>query len=104
MENKQNNNQNKIDIEISQEIAQGIYSNFQIVQHSPSEFIVDFIQVMPAAPKAQVRSRIILSPMHAKNLLKALSENIQRYEENLGQIKETIIPPNVNNINPMGLA
>lgn len=56
----------KLDIELNAEIAQGVYSNFQIVQHSPSEFVVDFLQVMPGVPKAQVRSRIILAPMHAK--------------------------------------
>ncbi|MCF0210107.1 MAG: DUF3467 domain-containing protein [Bacteroidales bacterium] len=97
-------NKNKIDIELTPDIASGVYSNLQIVQHSPTEFIVDFIQIAPGVPKAQVKSRVILSPVHAKALLKALQDNIVRYEQNNGPIKDNISQPNINNINPMGLA
>ncbi|MBQ4420759.1 MAG: DUF3467 domain-containing protein [Synergistales bacterium] len=93
----------KLDIELNAEIAQGVYSNFQIVQHSPSEFVVDFLQVMPGVPKAQVRSRIILAPMHAKKLLYALQDNISRYEKTNGKITDNT-ENNYTIINPLGQA
>ncbi|MGP1514518.1 MAG: DUF3467 domain-containing protein [Bacteroidales bacterium] len=102
---KENNDENKLDITLSDQIAAGVYSNLQIVQHSPTEFIIDFVQVMPNVKAAQVRSRVILNPVHAKKLLHALQENIGRYEMSFGQIKEDNIP-NVpfSEINPMGKA
>lgn len=72
---------NEIQIELSEEIAQGTYSNLAIISHSSSEFILDFIRVVPGAPKAQVKSRIILTPDNAKRLLYALEENVAKFEE-----------------------
>ncbi len=88
MEENQNN-QNQINIELNEEIAQGVYSNLAIITHSPAEFIVDFIRMMPGIPKAQVKSRIILTPEHAKRLMLALKDNIQKYESMYGPIKNS---------------
>ncbi|CAI8357437.1 MAG: Uncharacterised protein [Flavobacteriia bacterium] len=82
----------QMNIEIKEEVADGIYSNLAIVNHSPSEFVVDFVQMMPGMPKGRVRSRIILSPQHMKRLVHALQENIQRYEEAHGTIDEGAPP------------
>jgi hypothetical protein len=82
----QDDNQNQLNIELSEEVAQGTYSNLAIITHSPSEFVVDFVRVVPGVPKAQVKSRIILTPDHAKRLMKALQENLQKYEAIYGQI------------------
>ena len=86
MENKENKNQ--LNIELTDEIAEGIYSNLAVIAHSPTEFIVDFIKIMPATPKAKVKSRIILTPQNAKRLYKALAENISNYESKHGTIKD----------------
>ena len=75
-----------IDLELDDAVAQGHYSNLAIISHSTSEFIIDFAAVMPAVPKAKVKSRIILTPEHAKRLLMSLQENIVRYESVHGQI------------------
>jgi uncharacterized protein (DUF1778 family) len=80
-------NDNQINIELSEEIAEGIYSNLAIITHSNSEFVVDFIRVMPGVPKARVKSRIILTPEHAKRLLGALNDNIEKFEAINGRIK-----------------
>jgi len=80
-------NQGQMQIELSQEVAQGEYANFAIITHSSSDFILDFARVLPGVPKAQVKSRVILAPEHAKRLLAALQENIVRYERNFGPIK-----------------
>jgi hypothetical protein len=85
----QKNVANQLNIELSDEIAEGIYSNLAIITHSPSEFIVDFIKMMPGIPKAKVKSRIILTPQHAKRLFKALKENVSKYEAMHGEIKDT---------------
>ncbi len=85
MEDKKNKNQ--INIELNEEIAQGIYSNLAVITHSPSEFVLDFIRVMPGVPKAQVKSRIVVTPEHAKRLMMALMDNIKRYESLHGPIK-----------------
>jgi hypothetical protein len=85
----QKNVANQLNIELSDEIAEGIYSNLAIITHSPSEFIVDFIKMMPGIPKAKVKSRIILTPQHAKRLYKALKENVAKYEAMHGEIKDT---------------
>lgn len=82
MENKQ-----ELNIELSEEIAQGIYSNLAIITHSSTEFIVDFVRLMPGVPKAPVKSRIILTPEHAKRLMMALQDNISKYESVHGKIK-----------------
>ena len=75
-------------MELPADVADGIYSNLAMISHSPSEFVVDFIRMMPGLPKAKVKSRIILTPQHAKRLLSALTENIERYEAVYGSIKD----------------
>lgn len=85
MEEKKNKNQ--LNIELNEEIGQGIYSNLAVITHSPSEFVLDFIRVMPGLPKAQVKSRVVVTPEHAKRLMMALMDNIKRYESNHGTIK-----------------
>ncbi len=77
----------KIQIELDEKIAEGIYSNLVIIAHSPSEFILDFIRTVPGAPKAKVQSRIIMTPISLKNLNRALGENIKKFEEKFGEIK-----------------
>ena len=81
------NEKNNINIELDESIAQGLYSNLVIVNHSPTEFVLDFINVMPGAPKAKVRSRIILTPEHTKKFINALGENLNKYEKSFGKIK-----------------
>lgn len=78
---------NEIQIELSDEIAQGVYSNLAIISHSMSEFVVDFIRIVPGVPKAKVKSRIILTPEHAKRLLMALKDNIDKFEQQNGPIR-----------------
>ena len=73
------NKKEGLNIELPEEVAQGVYSNLAIINHSPSEFVVDFIQMMPGLPKAKVKSRIILTPQHAKRLMKALHDNISKF-------------------------
>jgi hypothetical protein len=82
-------NQNQINIELSEEIAEGIYSNLAMIAHSNSEFVIDFIRLMPGVPKAKVKSRIVITPEHAKRLSSALIDNIRKYEETFGAIKKT---------------
>lgn len=77
-----------LNIELSEEIAEGIYSNLAIITHSHAEFVLDFIRVMPGVPKAKVKSRIVLTPQHAKRLLRALTDNVGKYEQIHGKIKE----------------
>ena len=102
MNDKNEQKQQGLQIELTPEKAQGEYSNFAIITHSSSEFIVDFARMLPGLQKAQVRSRVILAPEHAQRLLGALQENIARYERSFGQIKmpqpqgeRTIAPFNV---------
>ena len=78
---------NNFNIELDENTAQGSYSNLVIVNYSPTEFVLDFINVMPGSPKAKVRSRIILTPQHAKRFLSALEENLSKYESSFGEIK-----------------
>jgi len=96
--NKDQANQGQLNIELSEEVAEGIYSNLAIITHSNSEFVVDFITVMPGTPKAKVKSRILLTPQHAKRLMKAMNDNIQKYEQQHGAIKDVepvnIVPMN----------
>lgn len=79
----------KIQINLSAEVAEGIYSNLAIIAHSSSEFVVDFVRTMPGVKQANVKSRIILTPEHAKKLLFALQENIGKYEKQFGKIQIT---------------
>ena len=85
--NDNNKQQNQLQIELPQEVAQGQYANFAIITHSSSDFVIDSARVLPGLPKSQVKSRVILAPEHAKRLLAALQENIVRYEREFGPIK-----------------
>ena len=86
-----NNNQNQqgqqLQIDLSPEVAKGVYTNFQIISHSNTEFVLNFISMLPGLQKAQVASRVIIAPEHAKRLLAALSENVMRYEQEFGKIE-----------------
>ncbi len=84
---------NQINIELSEETAEGIYANLAMIAHSSSEFVVDFIRLMPGVPKAKVKSRIVITPEHAKRLLHALQENIDKYESTFGEIKQVSEAP-----------
>ena len=104
MEEKDQSTQ--LNIELPTEVAKGVYSNLAIISHSTSEFVLDFIQILPGTPKAEVRSRIIMTPQHAKRLLIALSDNIKKFEANSGDIviseQEMKLPPNFGG--PAGIA
>ena len=94
----------QMNVELSEEMAEGVYSNLAIINHSPSEFVVDFIQMMPGVPKAKVKSRVVLTPQHAKRLLKAMHDNVNRFEQQFGEIKD-IEPPQIPlNFGPAGQA
>jgi len=93
---EEQNPNNQLQIELKEDVAQGTYANLAIITHSSSEFILDFIRVMPGVPKAGVQSRIILAPEHAKRLLRALEENIAKYERVFGPVRladEQCLPP-----------
>jgi len=86
MENQEQGSQ--INIELSEDMAEGIYSNLAMIAHSNSEFVIDFIRMMPGVPKAKVKSRIIMTPEHAVRFLQALKDNVERYQDSFGDIKE----------------
>lgn len=102
MENK--DQQPQINIELDEKTAEGIYSNLAIINHSHSEFILDFVSMMPGVPKAKVKSRLILTPQHAKRLLNALADNIRKFENQHGVIKEGEQPNIPLNFGPTGQA
>ena len=83
----------QLNIELPEDVAEGQYSNLAIISHNHSEFIVDFVMMAPNMPKAKVKSRIILTPQHAKRLMKALADNIKRYEAQFGPVSEPDTPP-----------
>ena len=85
MENQNNNNQ--LQIELKEEVSKGIYANLALIANSSSEFVFDFVSVLPGLPKAEVQSRIIMAPEHAKRLLFALQANVAKYEQNFGAIQ-----------------
>ena len=85
----------QLNIELPEEIAEGTYSNLAIINHMSSEFVIDFVRVMPGVPKAKVKSRIVLTPQHAKRLLKALTDNIQKYESVHGAIQDAEAVPGI---------
>ncbi len=89
-------NKNQLNIELKEEVAQGTYSNLAVITHSASEFVFDFVQIMPGMPKAQVKSRVIMTPEHAKRLMHALMDNVKRYEAMNGPIKTIDGGPNGN--------
>ncbi len=78
----------QMNIELGEDVAEGVYSNMAMITHSNTEFVFDFIRLMPGVPKAKVKSRIVMTPQHAKRLLKALNENIAKYESIHGPIKD----------------
>ncbi len=88
-EEKDQSNQNQINIELSEDVAEGVYANLAMIAHSNSEFVIDFIRLMPGVPKAKVKSRVVITPEHAKRLLKALKDNIEKYEDTFGPVKQS---------------
>ncbi len=100
-------NNKELSIELSEEIAEGVYANLSIISHSDAEFILDFIRMVPNVPKAKVKSRIIMSPQQTKRLLQALGENVKRYEAANGVIQDNhpnSIPFPMNFNTPKGQA
>lgn len=97
MENKKNENQ--MNIELTEDVASGIYSNLAIITHSPTEFVVDFVQIMPGIPKGKVKSRIIMNSQNAKRFLKALSDNVSKFEQNFGSIEDPQVSSDFPNMN-----
>lgn len=85
---EENKNENKLNIELSEELAEGVYSNLAIISHSNSEFVIDFIKVLPGMPKAKVKSRILMTPEHTKRLLHALQDNLDKFELTNGKVKD----------------
>ena len=104
MAEEKKHKQAQINIELDESMAQGIYSNLAIINHSQSEFVVDFVAIMPGVPKSKVKSRIILTPQHAKRFLKALHDNVSRFEHTHGEIKDYQQPPIPINFGPTGEA
>ena len=90
----------QLSIELPEEVAEGTYANLAVIAHSNSEFIIDFLRLVPNVPKAKVKSRIILTPQHAKRLMRALADNVQKFEKLHGPIKES--EPNNGGIPPIG--
>ncbi len=104
MSDSNKNKKGQINIELDEKVAQGIYSNLAIINHSQSEFVVDFITIMPGVPKSKVKSRIVLTPQHAKRFLKALGDNVKRFENTHGEIKDFQQTPMPINFGPTGEA
>ncbi len=104
MADNKNKNQGKINIQLDDQVAEGIYCNLAIINHSVSEFVVDFVKVMPGVPKSRVKSRIILTPQHAKRFLKALNDNVLRFESKHGEIKDFEQPSIPLSFGPTGEA
>ena len=88
MENQTPDQQQQINIELTEEMADGTYANLAIITHSFAEFVIDFVNVMPGVPKAKVKSRVVMTPQHAKKLMRALIDNVKRYETANGVIKD----------------
>lgn len=93
MAEKDEKKPNQLNIELTEETAEGIYANLAMIAHSSSEFVIDFIRLMPGVSKAKVKSRIVITPEHAKRLLMALQENVIKYEASFGSIKQAEEPP-----------
>lgn len=87
-QDQQQEQQQQINIELSEEMADGTYANLAIITHSFAEFVIDFVNVMPGVPKAKVKSRVVMTPQHAKKLMRALIDNVKRYEGQNGVIKD----------------
>ncbi|MPM12134.1 hypothetical protein SDC9_58485 [bioreactor metagenome] len=95
---------NSLNIELTADVADGTYANLAIISHSASEFIIDYVSIMPGMPKAKVKSRIVMTPNHAKRLLRALNENIMKYEKTFGEITEHEQVPPYQMFTPAGEA
>ena len=104
MSDSENKQKGQINIELDASVAEGTYSNLAIINHSVSEFVVDFVNIMPGIPKSKVKSRIILTPKQAKRLSKALQDNVKRFEQAHGEIKDYEQPPVPLNFGPTGQA
>ena len=104
MSDKKVSNEQQLNISIDEATSDGVYSNLAVINHSTSEFIVDFITVMPGSPKARVKSRVILTPEHAKRFFKALGDNIKRFETTNGDITTNETPSIPLNFGPTGEA
>ena len=87
-DNNINNQNGQLNIEITEDVAEGQYANLAIITHSHAEFVIDFVNVMPGTPKSKVKSRLIMTPQHAKRFMKALTENIDRFEDSHGPIQD----------------
>ena len=96
---EEDKNRNQINIELDEEVAQGTYSNLAIITHSSSEFVIDFVRIMPGVPKAKVKSRVVLTPEHAKRLMMALKDNVTKFESMHGEIKNVDGKPPVMPMN-----
>jgi len=90
----------QINIELGEDVAEGIYANLCMIMHSPTEIVIDFARVVPRSPKAKVLSRVIMTPMHAKVLLKSLEDNLKKFEKQFGEIKMHGSPDKMQN--PIG--
>lgn len=100
-----NNNEQQLNIELPENISDGLYSNLAIINHSATEFVLDFVSIMPGKPKAKVVSRIVLTPQHAKRLVKALADNVRKFEQANGEIKDNEPVPHIPmNFGPTGQA
>jgi hypothetical protein len=88
MQDQQQPQEQQLNIELSEEVADGIYANLAVITHSFAEFVIDYVNVMPNMPKAKVKSRIVMTPQHAKRLMKALIDNVKRFESQYGTIKD----------------
>lgn len=102
--NDQKPNENQINIELPEDIAEVNVMNLAIISHSPQEFVVDFIRILPNVPKAKVKSRILLTPEHAKRFMKALAENVKKYEQQFGIINDKEQPMMPMNFGPTAQA
>ena len=104
MADQKQNPDNQLNIELPDEMGEGVYSNLAIIAHSPQEFVVDFLRIMPGIPKAKVKSRVVLTPEHAKRLMKALIDNVKKYESQFGVINEKDAPIMPMNYGPTAQA
>ena len=86
-------NEHQVNIELDEETALGVYSNLAVITHSHAEMVCDFVQMMPGMPKAKVRSRVVMTPQNAKRFMRALIDNVQKYEHHFGTIEENDVPP-----------
>ena len=96
--NRNNQGSQDLKLDMASDVANGTYSNLAIISHSPSEIILDFAQMLPGTPNATVRSRVIMNPIHAKRLLAALNDNIQKYEHNFGTIVDPQVAANADTV------